>query len=71
MQISEKQITTYQELYKHRYGAEISREKALEEGIKLINLVKLVYQPITKNDLKLINKAENEKILSQRQKIEN
>lgn len=45
--MSDEQITKYQMLYKKRYGKEISREEAYEQGVKLIRLVELIYQPMT------------------------
>ena len=50
--LSDKQITEYQTLYKNRFGKEISREKAYEQGIKLIRLIELIYKPMTKNEYK-------------------
>ena len=62
MQLTEKQLSSYRNLYKRQFGVEISREKALEQGIQLLNLVKLVYkQPITKKDLELLNGDNYEK----------
>ncbi len=48
MQIPDKQLVKFQQLWKKRFNEEITKEKALEEGTKLINLVKVVYRPITK-----------------------
>ncbi len=49
--LSDEQITKFQTLYKNRFGEEISREEAYEQGAKLIRLVKLVYKPMTEKDL--------------------
>lgn len=43
--LTEKQISKFQELYKKNFGKEISRDEALEKGIKIVELIKLVYQP--------------------------
>lgn len=43
--LSDEQIKKFQELYKNRFGEEISREVAYEKAIKLIQLVELVYKP--------------------------
>jgi len=45
--LSDEQITKFQMLYKKHFGKEISREEALEKGIKLIRLVELIYKPMT------------------------
>ncbi len=58
--LSDEQISKFQTLYKKRFGKEISREKAIEQGIKLIRLVELVYKPITKADLKMVQKRRKE-----------
>jgi len=45
--ISDEQIIKYQATYKNRYGKEISRERALEQGLLLIRLVELIYHPMS------------------------
>lgn len=45
--LSDEQIIKFQELYKERFGKEISREEAYEKGMKLIRLVEIVYSPLT------------------------
>jgi len=52
--LSDEQIKTFQTLYKNRFGKEISREDALEQGVKLIRLVELIYKPMTEKDLELL-----------------
>jgi len=47
MVLDNEQITKYQTLYKNRYGREISREEAYEQGAKLIRLIELIYKPMT------------------------
>lgn len=41
-------IIEYQEIHKRECGEEISYEKALEKGIKLIKLFQIIYRPIPK-----------------------
>jgi len=48
--LSNEQITKFQDLYKKRFNEEISREKAYEQSVKLIRLVELIYQPMTKKE---------------------
>ena len=52
--LSDEQIKKYQTLYKNRYGKEISRELALEQGLKLIRLVKLIYHPMSEDEYQLL-----------------
>jgi len=55
--LSDEQITKYQMLYKNRFGKEISREEAYEQGVKLIRLIELIYRPMTKNEYKQLQKG--------------
>lgn len=43
------QVARYQELYR-RYGIEITEQQAREEGAALMQLVSLIYKPLTKNE---------------------
>ena len=53
--LTEQQVTKYQELYKKRFGKEISRDVALEDGLKLIRIMQLTYRPIRKNETENIS----------------
>lgn len=50
MHISDEKIEEYRKIYKEQFGEEISKEEAREQGINLVNLMKLIYKPITKED---------------------
>lgn len=52
--LSDEQIEKFQLLYEHRFGKEISREDAYEQGAKLIRMVELIYQPMTKTELERV-----------------
>ena len=54
--LTDKQITKFQEIYKNTFGEEISREDALEGGIKLVRLMKIVYTPITEKEYQDLQK---------------
>ena len=56
MQLTAKQVSKFQELYKRSFGKEISKENAYEQGVKLLRLMSLVYKPITKNDYEKYSK---------------
>lgn len=58
--LSDEQITQFQALYKKRFGKEISRKEAYEQGAKLIRLVELIYKPITEKDYRLLQKRRQE-----------
>ncbi len=40
MRLTEKQISKYQAIYLETYGAPISKDEALEQGLALLRLVK-------------------------------
>ena len=46
MQLSEEDIREFQEMYKARFGKEISKEDACDSALKLIRYVKVLIQPI-------------------------
>ena len=58
--LSDEQITKFQTLYKNRFGKEISRERALEKGVRLFRLVELIYQPMTEEEYKRLQKRRQE-----------
>lgn len=41
-ELNEEQIKEFQKLYFERFGEEISREEAIEEGLSLIRLIAIV-----------------------------
>ncbi|MCK5122553.1 MAG: hypothetical protein KAQ87_00145 [Candidatus Pacebacteria bacterium] len=50
--LSNKQVTSFQLLWKNRFGEEISKEEACEKGIKLVNLIKTICSPDNKQNQK-------------------
>jgi hypothetical protein len=48
--LTDEQVMKFQTIYKNRFGKEISREDALDRGIKLVRLMKLIYTPITEKE---------------------
>lgn len=58
--LSDEQIIKYQTLYKNRFGKEISREKAYEQGIKLIRLVELIYKPMSETEYHQLQERRRE-----------
>lgn len=57
--LSDKQIEQFQKLYKRRFGKEISREEAVEQGVSLIRLVELIYRPMTEEEYKKYEPKRN------------
>jgi len=58
--LSYEQITEFQTLYKNRFGKDISREEAYEQGAKLIRLVELIYKPMTEAEYQQLQKRRQE-----------
>lgn len=77
MQISEKYLNEFKELLKKKMGKDdfnkLSEQEILDNAIKLITLVKAIYQPIKKEDydkytreearIKKLKKAEKLKLI--------
>lgn len=42
--LSNDEIEEYQRIYKKYYGKEISKQEVLEQGIRLVNFVKLLVE---------------------------
>ncbi len=59
MNITDKDITEFQALYKARFGKDIDRTEARDKLSKLVRQMEIVYQPITKEQSdKYSNKNE-------------
>ena len=58
--LSEEHVKKYQELYRNRFGKEISYESAYEESAKLVRLLEVIYKPITKKDYQRLQERRQE-----------
>ncbi|MDO8571901.1 MAG: hypothetical protein Q7R79_04445 [bacterium] len=58
--LSDERIAKYQAIYKKYYGKEISREEAIEQGVKLIRMMQLIYKPMTREEYDLLQKRRKE-----------
>lgn len=58
--LTSDQVTKFQRLYRNRYGKEISREEAYEQGIKLMRLVELIYKPMAESEYLYLQKRRQE-----------
>ena len=48
MRLTDEEIADLQRLYKEKFNIVVAREEAVEDGLDLITLVRLTYQPIKK-----------------------
>ena len=54
--LSQAQIKKFQALYKKQFGKDINEKEALEKGVALLNLMKLVFSPMTQEEYKSLQK---------------
>ncbi len=47
--LTNKQIKKFQEIYREKFGKEISKKDAYEQGIKLVNLMKTIIEETESN----------------------
>jgi len=47
---SDEQVKKFQELYRNRYGKEISGEKAREIGSRLVLFIEAIFKPLELNE---------------------
>ena len=50
MQLTDKDIESFQALYKKHFNKDISRAEALAKGTQLLTLMKAVYKPMTQEE---------------------
>lgn len=50
MQITDTQLNKFIELYQKEFGVELDRESAYQKGLQVLQMMKSIYKPITKND---------------------
>ena len=48
--LTDKQIKKFQEIYRNRFGKEISKKDAFEQGIKLVNIMKIILEEKESNN---------------------
>lgn len=48
--ISQEALKEYKKIYRKQFGKDISDVDALEQATKLLNLMKIVYKPMTKEE---------------------
>ena len=58
--LSDQQITSFQRLYRERFGRELSREDAIEQGTKLVVLMRRIYRPMKNDEPKEVRYSAND-----------
>ena len=46
--LTEAQIEEFREIYRARFGKDISRESAAEAGTRLVTMMRVIYKPLPK-----------------------
>lgn len=58
--ITDQQITKFQMLYENRFGEEISKDEALRKGLRLLRLIKTLYEPMTPEEFERLKNRKAE-----------
>lgn len=66
MKLTEQDIKNYQAIHKEYYGVDISKEKAMEDGLSLIRLMQLIHKPIKKSTYEKIEEERRIKRLNRK-----
>lgn len=61
MDLTDKNISEFQMLYKKHFGVEITKEQALEKGLRLIRLVEVVSRAVASEQKNAQNPAPTTK----------
>jgi len=58
--ISKEHLEKYKQIYKNRFGKELSNQEALEQATKLLRLIEIIYHPMTQKELDMVNRRREE-----------
>ena len=56
MFLTDKQIEKFQLIYRRVFGKSISREEAIDKGIKLVHLMEIIYKPMTRREFDKVSR---------------
>lgn len=54
MVLSDDDIRKFQNIYRERFGKEINKQDAYEQGIALLRMLRAVYKPMTQEEFDFI-----------------
>jgi hypothetical protein len=60
MQLTDKDLESFQVLYKKHFNKDISRTEALAKGTQLLTLMKAVYKPMTQEQFDAIQQRRKD-----------
>lgn len=58
--LTDKQITSFMEIYRNRFGKELDRKEAFEKATSLFRMVELIYKPMTETEYNNLQKRRQE-----------
>lgn len=58
--LTDEQIIKFQEIFSNRFHRQLNREEAYEKGTALVQLLKLIYKPMTKNEYQKLQEHRRE-----------
>ena len=58
--ITKEQLAEFKKIYKKQFGKDISDREALESATSLINLMRIIYKPMTKKEFARIERKMKE-----------
>jgi hypothetical protein len=59
MEISVEQLEKFRGIYNTKFGIELTPQQALEKALSLLDLMKIVYRPITKEQFDQVTQRQN------------
>ncbi|MEX2210026.1 MAG: hypothetical protein WD846_04045 [Patescibacteria group bacterium] len=62
MHLTDEDIDGFRRIYKKRFGEDISREEAREEGSSLLRLMKVVYKPVTQEQVDSLRERDMKRV---------
>lgn len=70
MQLTDKDLDSFQALYKTHFNKDISRAEALAKGMQLLTLMKAVYRPMTQEQFDAIQQRRKDTLPALIKKLE-
>ena len=58
--LSDKDVKSFSEIYKNRFGKELSYEEATQKANTLLRMVELIYKPMTVQEYNNLQKRRRE-----------
>lgn len=60
MHITDSHLQKFMDLYELRFGESITKEEALRKGLKILRLIKTLYEPMTQEEFERLKSKKAE-----------